>query len=184
MEVGPSSCQHTLILSTPQTRVPTSSEKFRDQIDVLVNSTPHRAHSTRATHAFFRVHSVQDVSVLLRLVFLECHSISSMFSGRLLDAPFSSPFPSPFPTLAHSSMTTNSPLCTSQVQPLCKEGCSLAALLNSPLGQVMSPSLSLKSAASTSDELTLEKGVSARTSTILRPWWTHPMRPTRQKWDS
>ena len=40
--------------------------------------------------------------------FLEIHSISFMFHGTLLDAPFTSPWSVPFPTLAQSPMTTPS----------------------------------------------------------------------------
>ena len=77
-----------------------------------MNCTPHRAHLTRATHAYFsRVAQAQDVWVVLCLVISwKNHSISSMFRGTLLDTPFSSPFSTPFPTLALSPMTTPSQL--------------------------------------------------------------------------
>ena len=72
-----------------------------------VNSTPHRAHLTRATHAMFLVCAwLEDTWITLIRASRESHSISSMFRGTLLDAPFSSPFSTPFATLAHSLATS------------------------------------------------------------------------------
>ena len=78
-----------------------------------VNSTPHRAHLTRATHVIFLVCTWLKVFELCcSLVFLESHSISSMFRGTLLETLFST-FSTPFPTLAKSPTTTLSLLQTS-----------------------------------------------------------------------
>ena len=70
-----------------------------------VNSTPHRAHLTRATRKFSPVHVAQD--------FHKSNSISSMFHRTLLDAQLSSPFSTPFPTRAPSPITSPSLLCPS-----------------------------------------------------------------------
>ena len=74
-----------------------------------VNSTPHRARLTRATHTYVLVCTwLKMLGSCCSLVFLKNHSVSSMFHGTLLDAPFSPPFSTPFPTLAPNPMTTPS----------------------------------------------------------------------------
>ena len=74
-----------------------------------VNSTPHRAHITRATHAIFLVCTwLKMIEFSCSLVCRKCHSISSMFGGTLLDALFSLPFSTPFPTLAPGPTTSPS----------------------------------------------------------------------------
>ena len=68
--------------------------------------------------------------------------------------------------------------------PLCKEGCSLAPWLNSPLSQIASPSLLSKSAASTHRSTYIqERAVSTRTSTNSRPLWMRLKYTTQQTWD-
>ena len=54
-----------------------------------VNSTPHRARLTRATHTYVLVCTwLKMLGSCCSLVFLKNHSVSSMFHGTLLDAPF------------------------------------------------------------------------------------------------
>ena len=76
-----------------------------------VDSTPHRAHLTRATHAFFscaRGSRLKMIELCCSLVFLKSHSISSMFHRTLRDPQLAPHFSIPFPTRAPSPTTSPS----------------------------------------------------------------------------
>ena len=147
-----------------------------------VNSTPNRAHLSRATHAIFLV------CKWLKFWSPARDRIVRSWFLRVLKVIPSHPCVTA-PCLTHSCVFTSRLrflhlhlfVCLSIVVitidesnplPLCKEGCALADWLNNHLSRVMSPSLSSKSTAKTLFIAYLrERAVSTRTLTILRPLW-------------
>ena len=156
-----------------------------------MNRTPHRASFTCNTHA----------------VFLVCTWLK--FWGPALDRIVGWWFlrackviPSPpcftAPCLTHSCLRTSLHrflhlhlVCLPLLRcypsmcplPLCMEGYALVDWLKNCLSQVMSPSLSSKSAANTLRLTYLRKrAFSTRTLTISRPLWMR-LKSTTQTWD-
>ena len=127
------------------------------------NHAPHRAHSKRATHAFF--------------VFTWLKTFGLQWSVRVWNVfPFHH-----LPSLAPSPTTPASLLCPSASPCTATSQGGSCFGRNTPLSLVLSPSLSSKSAANT-PRSTPKKGQS-RTSTISRPLWMRLKCSTPRTWD-
>ena len=113
-------------------------------MDENVNGTPHRAHLSRATHAFCLVAWLKMIEVFCRMrsvCFLEVIPSHPCVTAPLLT--HSCPLISPRPFLHLHLVRLPLPRCYTRrclhPLPLCKEGYALADWLNNLLSHVMSP---------------------------------------------
>ena len=159
--------------SAPSPRSSTMGARSVESSALHVNSTPHRAHLTRATRNFVSCgRGSRCLRIVAALTSLKSHFISSTFHRTLLDTPFCLTSLYTFSTLAFGSSTTPSLLCPSASPSTAtvQGGLCSGRLAEQSLSQVLSQRISSKSAASTPRSTYFrQRTASTQTSTISRP---------------